>query len=57
MKKATTLIALAAVLAAIFYPAPDDDVGAAQLRDAQAHAQRDADERRVQAALRGGRRQ
>jgi hypothetical protein len=57
MKKATTLIALAAVLAAIFYTAPDDDVGAAQLRDAQAHAQRDAHERRVAAALREGRRQ
>lgn len=51
------LITLVAALAAIFAPAPDDEIGAQQLRDAQAHAQRDADERRLRAALREGRRQ
>jgi len=56
-------LALFAVVAFIFVlifggsPQLADDIGAKQLRDAQAHAKRDAEERRIAEALREGRKQ
>jgi hypothetical protein len=51
------LIVLAAVLAAVTWTTggPPDDIGAEQLADAIEHAKRDAEERRLQQALREGR--
>jgi hypothetical protein len=51
-------LALVAALAVNAFDGPaDDDLGAEQMRDAIEHAQRDADERRVAAALKEGRKQ
>jgi hypothetical protein len=54
-----TLVALAAVVAfsTLTCGGPPDDIGHAQLVDAKQHAARDAEERRVAAALREGRKQ
>lgn len=53
------LLALAAVLAAVTWTigGPTDDIGAEQLADSIAHAERDAEERRVRQAIKEARKQ
>lgn len=55
IRRAWPVLLAVAAAAALYDPlAPSDDIGHAQLIDAQQHAARDAEERRIAAAFKEG---